>query len=318
MRRVQETLPRELRDMIYMELFDLEKPRMMHIDSILRRMWTEKYYRYGAPSREPWFLARVDPYTRRDMYELLYERYYPTLDTDEDLCALYKLANTDELGCGLVPMHFVKNIKIRLGRSMCSLRDPALGKTTFIPYHQSWKCCFGALLAVRNKEYFQMRLEIVEDYVSINYNLAHLLDVFKPIFTRLVAAGSTIQIVYPPPVRWRREELPEIDLTEYYTTQKEAWAESFRSRIAQWNEAGNRLADNMHTWHKLVVYSDEDEEYRWGEYLKRMKCMEMGIEEQRKEKEKKEEEAARQSLMMREEFMPIRVVGKNGRRRHKH
>ncbi|OAL50336.1 hypothetical protein IQ07DRAFT_423901 [Pyrenochaeta sp. DS3sAY3a] len=67
-------------------------------------------------------------------------------------------------------------------------RDVVLGKITFIPCHESWKCCFTARLAVRNKVYFHMGLSIEQEPVGIRYHLGNLLEVFKPVYARLVAA----------------------------------------------------------------------------------------------------------------------------------
>ncbi|OAL50337.1 hypothetical protein IQ07DRAFT_643614 [Pyrenochaeta sp. DS3sAY3a] len=251
---MHQALPRELRDMVYNYLFNVERLRVGNARRRLKKIVKDQWKRPTRPNRLSWiwFLnaAFAGDNPRREMLELLYARVFAILDYPcTILDSLHRLGTFDESGCGLLPIHFVRHLRVRLVVGTWwtgKLRDPLYwsNKSGLL----SWKSCFAILRQVENKRYFRMRIIIANPGRISTKHVGHFLEVFRPLYCELTTAGAHIYLQLD--VCYSGID-SLIDLCQLYEQRKAKWSAILKTMIrekgVEWNRA-NAVRPWMPKW----------------------------------------------------------------------
>jgi hypothetical protein len=199
--KVYSAFPREIRDMIWMYLYELEANATANLDlALYSSVLGLPGERIDDENLEPWFVQFhfMGVFARREMLELRYRHCF-TIFHGSMLSDLHRIATVDPHKVGLIPIRFVQKVRIRwkADEGLEPLRDPEYWPTE--RFQPTWKACFDALRQIRHKGRFDMELRIKDRIYGMGQlvnrkHFAHLMRTFRPVYTELKEAGARIRI----------------------------------------------------------------------------------------------------------------------------
>ena len=244
-----DTLPRELRDIIWNLLLDntwssqdwstivqqLNSCDNISDDEILKRDTTAV----------PWLAQTgfMGDGARQEIIKTLIKRHFQYHHA-WGIYELYDLATKDPYQVGLTRMEVLRHLDLiwimRPRDGDIPMCDPQVSSGIPSQYSlkiqlpwetlPSWKLCFEALLRVKHKDRFMLNATVNSDHLGLD-QLVRLLETFKPVYEHLVAAGSQAKIRYLFCDRFRLlddQPLLELDLLEFFSTDHDTWRRSVR------------------------------------------------------------------------------------------
>lgn len=221
---MHQAFPREIRDMVYNDLFSVEDCATGSVCGMLQDIVSDKFASPQGLIR-PWFLdvAVVGDIAQREMFELLHARVFAQLSySTVNFDSLHRLGTADVFCCGLLPIHFVRSLRVVLdfGHSPIrgKLRDPLCWPSK--PDQPSWKSCFANLRQVNNKRYFHIWIIIQQWGPFSKKHVGHFLEVFRPLHCELATAGAHIDLRLDVNGGGR---LAPIELCQFYGQRKAKW-----------------------------------------------------------------------------------------------